>query len=132
MSESAQSTVSRTVSHRSCRRHPALPAAKPNLSGIAVMCRHDTNVALDDVRRRPPTLSALDRMFCPSVCSARRSQPCQIGRLGWPGVRFKLGIRQSPRHRINAPIFIDWVPGMPWRGPCQVRLIANLDLVARL
>jgi hypothetical protein len=71
----------------------------------------DVTLALDEIRRTPPALIAVDRTFALSllgqaflshVKSDIRLARCEIQ---------MVGIRQAPRYRVNVPIFIDGLPG---------------------
>jgi hypothetical protein len=92
----------------------AIPALRQqtDLQDARSFADTDTERALDEIRRRPPALVALDRTFALSLLgqaflgrlkSDDRLVPCAIQ---------MVGIRQAPRHHVNAPIFIDGTPGM--------------------
>jgi hypothetical protein len=72
-------------------------------------------------------LSLLGQAFLSHVKSDERLAGCSIQ---------LVGIRRSPRHTINAPIFIDGVPGMliasaGGRLPSRVVQLSLLCVVAR-
>jgi hypothetical protein len=92
----------------------AIPALRQqtNLQESQAFADTDADRALEEVRRRPPGLIAIDRMFAFSLLGqAFLAQVRSDATLAACDVQM-VGIRQSARYPINAPIFIDGVPGM--------------------
>ena len=103
--------MSRTVLIAPATAIPAL-RQQTDLQESQSFADTDANLALDEVRRRPPALIALERTFALSLLGQSfLSHVKSDDRLAGCAIQL-VGIRQSPRYRINAPIFIDGVPGV--------------------
>ena len=90
----------------------AIPTLRqqPHLHESRAFAPTDAALALEQIRRELPTLIAVERMFAATppgqgflrqIRSDESLAACQIR---------TVGVRQAPRHRVNAPVSIDGTP----------------------